>query len=252
MKLFRRNKTDITEYLSIDHTRLDNYLSQLKNDRSFFKKWGISFGSNLGPLRIQTTDPEKIRDINVHQKIIELTQLLKNSDSLLFERPYYRKYYHAPEENAFVLEKRIKARRLLLQKTGAVIKGLLSIVIWVSMPRNIKPGKRDDIYNETEGSVLYLIESFWEDDRYSSMITGCSALQWVIKNAIGDDPSRFDKEFGTPLDAFKSLGAIDQGDRTISTLYRIRYLTDESSFKHHGKQFRCLDVVGYPVYISSP
>lgn len=255
MKFYRRNKTDITEYLSIDHTRLDNYLSQLKNDRSFFKKWGISFGGNLGPLRIQTTDPEKIRDINVHQKIIELTKLLGNSESLLFERPYYPKYHHILE-NVFILEKHIKARRLLLQKTGAVIKGLLSIVIWVSMPRNIKPGKRDDIYNETEGSVLYLIESFWEDDRYSSMITGCSALQWVIKNAIGDDPSHFDlsnsKEFDTPFDAFESLGAIDQGERTISTLYRIRYLTDESFFKHHGKKFRCFDVIGYPVYISSP
>lgn len=252
MKFSKRSKKDILEYLSVDYSRLDNYLSQLKNDRSFFKKWGISFGFNLGPLRIRTTDREKIRDINVHQKINELKKLLEQSESLLFERPFHEEIL---DNNVFVLEKHIKARKLLLQRTGTIIKGLLSIVIWVSTPRKLKPEK-DAIFSATEESILYLIENFWEDDRYSRMMSGCSALQWVIKNAIGSDPSGFDlcdsEEYDTPLDAFKSLGAIDQGERTISTLYRIRYLTNEGFFRHRGNTFRCLDVVGYPVYISSP
>jgi len=207
----------------------------------------------LGPLRIQTTDRDKIRDINVPQKITELRKLLEKSESLLLERPHYPKSF---DENVFILENHIKARRLLLQKTGTTIKGLVSIVIWVSMPRRLKPEKDAIYFSKTEESILYLVENIWEDDCYSRMMSGCSALQWVIKNAIGSDPSGFDlfdsQEYDTPLDAFKSLGAIDQGERTISTLYRIRYLTDEGFLRHRGNTFRCFDVVGYPVYISSP
>jgi len=109
---------------------------------------------------------------------------LKASDRISLERP---KSYEEDEDKEFVYEK-IKATKLFFPKsTLSEIDGLKHLVVWVSGP------DPDDLSTKQwtfRGTFLYLIQTFYDLGRYTSALSGCSALQ-AIANIIKSETTFF-------------------------------------------------------------
>lgn len=240
----------IPELLAIDHTRLNIYLQFLEQDESLFKRLGISLGINLGLISLKTINPESLDEMNSIRKLKLLHKKLDKSGALYNVRASsYEDIYGSNKH--FFLEKNIKARKFFVPVEIKEAKDIDHLIVWVCEPDEITPYKNF----EEKGSYLFLIESFWEDDNYHAMISGCSAFQWVVKNAFEKPDNiwcKFNRsDYRDPIKCLVDLGAIDQGEKIISTLYRRRYMSNEQMYKLKGIQYRGFDVVGYPVAIYS-
>jgi len=237
----------IRNFASVDTERLSLYLSQLRKDGSLFKKAEFKVGFGLGPVSIDISRRHS-GDKNVEKDIDDLVRLLEKNHSLIRRRPNsYNEIYFSGD--IFILEENIVATKLLLPAKNSKFPQLTHLTLWISMPRQSKKMERW----EADGSVLFLIESFWEDSSYHGMISGCSALQWIVRASQPDQPDlanaygKSNRAF--PIQKLITLGAIDQGKRSISTLYRKRYMSNEEFFERDGDLIRCYDVVGYPIYV---
>jgi hypothetical protein len=240
----------IPELLAIDQKRLSVYLQFLEQDESLFKKLGISIGINLGLINLKTINPESLDEINTIRKLKLLHKKLDKSGALYDVRATsYEDIYGSNKH--FFLEKNIKARKFFVPVEIKEAKDIDHLIVWVCEPDEITPYENF----EEKGSYLFLIESFWEDDNYHAMISGCSAFQWVVKNAFDKSDDVWHKHDRSddrdPIKCLVDLGAIDQGEKVISTLYRRRYMSNEQMYKLKGIQYRGFDVVGYPVAIYS-
>ena len=256
------------EFIAIDWSRIDSYKGKIVKNSSFFTEQNWSLVFNLGIVRTQTTiDPKKNANRKPEIEINKFISKLINNEILDCSRPgedgIYLNY-----SKPFILEKEIQATKMLLPVNSPEVPELKYLVIWVSMPKVPElcdiseerfvrnEGNKLPPVMERQGTVLFLIESFWEDDQCSRMMSGCSALEWIARNAINDDPKFWSSQgtdYSHPVQKLKHLGAIDQGKRNISTLYRKRYVSDEQLFvvgtnqTHHSS-----DIIGYPLFVAIP
>jgi len=139
--------------------------------------------------------------------------------------------------------------------------------LWVSDP-DFSLNSHERIY--FAGSFLYLVEAHWDDLPFKTTHTGCSALQAVVNGIDGlhltesPVPARYreplltgnrNEPFGRgstnhPIEKLNQINALVSDTKRITTLYRLRYMTDEQCFHASDDRDRFHDILGYPLFIS--
>jgi len=136
------------------------------------------------------------------------------------------------------------------------------LVVWVSDPIT---GQSDDPWTFA-GSFVFLVEGHPSPTGLSSMISGISALRYVVDFLAGHSPepistarelSRWPERFGRfdprhPIEKLGEVGGTMGRPRPIETVYKIAYMTDEQAHVLDGKEIRVNDILAYPLYIGAP
>jgi hypothetical protein len=207
------------------------------------------------------------RELNIHERIDLLQTHLRLSGDLRDGRPQSIEDLGWPKGPRFVMENTDAVKLIVPPPALAVVKGLTSLGLWVSNP-DFAPFTDDWSFR---GSFLYLIEAHWDDLPFNTTFTGCSALQAVVNGVSGlhlaprssIQPSwreplltpDYQEPFGRgsmdhPIEKLQRIGATVSDRRRISTLYRLRYMTNEQCFSRGSAHDRFHDILGYPLYIS--
>ncbi|WP_153799132.1 hypothetical protein [Foetidibacter luteolus] len=212
------------------------------------KTFEISFA---GPKFSKTFETDK-KNISVYKKLDSIIEGLSYHNQIATSRPISDINWDSP---GFVFEN-VKATKVFFPKSViGEIYGLNHLVVWVANP--------DYSTLSTErwqftGTFLYLIETAYDKGAYQTTLSGCSALQAVSNIVKGENilKKNWDEPLGRnnnkhPLQKLESIGGIVIGDRQIETIYRKRYSTDEQCFTYEGVEYRCNDLLGYPLFIDA-
>jgi hypothetical protein len=132
-----------------------------------------------------------------------------------------------------------------------------SLAVWVSEPSKADLNARRGKWDFT-GCYVYLVEVRWDlNEPYSTVLSGCSALQAAINiyhdhSAIASDPEeslgRWGK--GSPIDKLRQMGALIGTPKSILSLYKKRYITNEQTTGTDNKDIRLSDLLAYPIFIA--
>jgi hypothetical protein len=155
----------------------------------------------------------------------------------------------------------VEATKVLFPRSvlNTTVPELRELAVWIADPDTSDLGARSDDRFDFTGTFLYLVTPLYDDGSAASFFSGCSALQ-VISNLLkgesflkGDSDEPLGRQsYLHPVDKLKSLGGIIIDRRTIETLYRCRYMTDEQCFNDGARAFRVHDLLAYPLYIGNP
>jgi hypothetical protein len=252
----RADSKKFKDFIFVDLCMIDKFVEQTGDvfaevDK---KSWKLS-ASITGPA-VEVSKTKEHIPLKTHEKIDLIERLLRSQGDLYEARPDTI----PAMDNArprFVVETAL-ATKVVLPLTGtASVKGLSSVSVWVSDP---DPALYINEPYDWRGTFLYLCEIHWDSATAVSFLSGVSALQVVVNFSRG--VSFFDiiadefEPFGRardlhPVDKLKEIGGVVMDKRRIRSLYRIRYFTNEQSYKFEGQKRRVNDLLGYPLYILS-
>lgn len=219
---------NIVEYLYVDVARLDSYVSQISGGLVTYDKvptYSTEIGLT-GP-KAGTVQARHARPLSVQEKLNILREHIKK----------------VPDASNYFKEHDVRAYKVLLPRS--VFKyppELPEIVFWLSD------------YNSSS-SLLYLLEGRTNSDGKPSVWSSFSALKFVagefgveLDVPSTDDPNDPDI---SPVEFFKSAGALVSEPRPITSLYRVRQEggTGPSMFLSVTPFYPV--IIGYPVYVAA-
>jgi len=189
-----------------------------------------------------------------------LIEQLKKKGLLLTERPETNEQAEQAK-TPFVLET-MKARRFVFQcDKQHSPAGLLEIAIWVSNPVQ-KPSDlirtRESAYHAC-GMFVYLIEGYWESDGQfqhgTSMYSALNDLldhlkEKQVKMPALDPGFAGFHDYSSPVAILERAGGISTDVRNITSLYRMRKVSDNQFVKVGHDILRSNDLFGYPIFVS--
>jgi hypothetical protein len=260
------------DYLYVDEQRLA-ILADLAGTKGHDEKTSWKVVISLNP-HIERQRDSVPRLPSPREQITAVVKYLRRNGLLRERRPKTMReldrvdsppgaaYTDPDRRTPFVFET-MQARKVIFPGTTIEdIQGLRQLAVWVSDPI------RDDVLNgQSElgfpGMFVYLTEAHWDDGELQTVWSGCSALQAVgnFANRTGKVVSLDHIEpsdvFGRgsnqhPVLSLKRCGGIPAGDvRTITALYRIRYVTNEQAYTYQNTRYRVCDLLGYPIFIGT-
>lgn len=206
--------------------------------------------SLLGGPKVSQQFEKKNEDYDIVDKLFAIWDYLKTNDLINYSRPNTIEEFEC-EKTDFVFE-RVIAHKLLFPKSKlSELSGLDHLVVWISDPDfNIITDEQYPII----GTFLYLIESLYDKGRFRTTISGCSALQ-ALSNII-NGRSFYTQDINEqmtrkhPYEKLQDIGAIYLHKQEIQTIYRKRYMTNEQCFTYNNRDYRCNDLLGYPLFVS--
>lgn len=237
------------DYIYIDELRLRRYIDQLPNERktTFSPTVGVS-ATGPGLALSASRGPQ---ESNLYRDIERLITYLRDSDLLSALRP------NEDEPGPpFVYEtmeaERIHLPRRLFEPIESIV-GPTEADIWVSDPdEEAVANFKSRPYQRYPGSFLYLIEARWEieESRHSPFpVSGLSALR-LLAHELDIDPNAHPEQeplgrgsFAHPVDKLQRLFGVRLGTRCISSLYKIRYVSNEQCYTLNGSKQRVYDVL---------
>lgn len=257
----------LRDYYFVDEHRVRVLTDQIKDRFSEESSFRWTMGASLAGPKFESNLNRTWREPNIHERIDLLAKCLANSGDLFEGRPQTTDAVSSPGPR-YVIE-HVDAVKLIVPASSLqAVSNLKSFALWVSDPDfSIRPKDRWDFV----GSFLYLVEAHWDDSPFHTTYSGRSALQAIVNSARGLDLMAFPKspigsdgctppEFWEPLgrgnadhpiEKLQRIGAVVSDKRRITTLYRLRYMTNEQCVKVDGETRRFNDILGYPVYIAS-
>ena len=134
-----------------------------------------------------------------------------------------------------------------------------NLAIWVAEPE--PPATiPDSPYETIPRTFLYLTDARLDDGEFQTTHSGCSAPQAVANIATGKRIFEGDGgehlgmgSYVHPVSKLIGIGGVTNGElRTIQSLYRIRYITDEQRYTYNSKPLRTHDLLGYPLFVAEP
>ncbi|MCK0105652.1 hypothetical protein [Marinobacter sp. S0848L] len=129
------------------------------------------------------------------------------------------------------------------------------LIIWVSDP---DPSLYSDEEFVWKGTFLYLIQAIYDNNKYSIVMSGVSALQALANITTGQKFFERPKGQGEPLGRWNyqhpieklvELGGIVSEEKNLISLYKKRYITDEQCYEYKGQERRVNDLLAYPLWI---
>ncbi len=107
------------------------------------------------------------------------------------------------------------------------------------------------------GSYAFLTEIQLDAGEFKYSMSGCSALRF-LDNVLKNNPplyhgnqdllGRYDKR--TIREKISQMGGVFLESRRITSLYRIRYITNEQYCPSAPQEGRVHDLLGYPLFIA--
>lgn len=246
----KREKSRLLDYIYIDENRLNRLFQQLPINAMLGGRFSWKIALSLTGAQLETSR-EPTSDLSNHEKIKRLINHLEKSDYLGKTRP---KNYS--DKKPFVLET-MEARKLVVSSSYVEkLSGIKEFAVWISDPFE------EDLSNEAfnwNGCFTYLTQLHMDDEEQTYMWSGCSALQALSNLALGvnlpfqqganEEPlGRGSAEH--PISKLEKLGWRVTDKRRITSLYRIRYMTNEQFYEVNSERHRVHDLLGYPIFIA--
>lgn len=239
----------------LNNDEIDFYYDQLYPEGNKIIKSKRTIELSLTGPKYSHTFENDTEDLTILRKLDKIIDALCEKQNISTTRPNSVEEYDTKE---FGYEK-ILATKLFFQKSQlSEIHGLNHLVVWVSDPDYTKLSKEPWCF---EGTFLYLIESAYDKGSYRTTLSGCSSLQVIANLVNGNDlfASSNSIEFEPlgrgsykhPVQKLKDIGAMEIGKREIETIYRKRYITNEQCFIYDTQEYRCNDLLAYPLFIDA-
>ncbi len=223
-------------------------LSQLASSLGVALPWKLDKISALG---VSLSLKEKENLLRTTEKIVEN---LREQGRLQEARPHDMDSMTDPK---FVYET-MKVRKVVFSGDSLMRTPLKALVVWVSDPL-VEPS--DEAW-KFFGTFTYLTEVWLDSGEFHTVWSGCSALAAIVRATRGEEklvyplpgPELLGRQSGGrhPLERLQELGGVvSPGERVISALYRMRYMTNEQVWAPDGsKEVRVNDLLGYPYVIT--
>ena len=239
-------------YLNTQEIELYYNLYEIKDHITSSAKLTIEVSLFNGP-KVSRQTEEKENQFNTLEKLMAVCDFLRTRGLISTERPNSIDLYK-DEDFEFIYEKMFAYKLFFPKNKLTEIVGLDHLVVWVAEPDFSKLSEEPWKFR---GTFLYLIETLYDRGDFAITLSGCSALQALCNIITGQQfyTINWDEPLGRrsnlhPIEKLKKMGAINLGKQEITTIYRKRYMTDEQCFAHDGKEYRCNDLLGYPLFIS--
>jgi hypothetical protein len=241
-------------YRYVNEEFLNSVLEQIPTKQPSFtnRKTLISFALNP---KVDISEERSTRSFNRHEKIELFLEYLQKNNLLEYERPKFLIDGYINRESPFVLETLIATKIVFPSESIDSLKGYKDLILWVSDPN---PADLDTNSIINNGTFLYIPEQWLDNEQYTGVHSGCSALQAIV-NYLENRPltSRIfhGKEYfgrnnnAHPVDKLESIGALKLSKKKITVLYSKRYITDEQCFIFNNNNTRVHDLLGYPIFI---
>jgi hypothetical protein len=246
----------LVDYKYIDHLRLDKFVEQIPQSHTKSNKFNWKFALSLTGPSIEVGRGATTHTLSTHEKVKRLVDYLLKTGSLSYNRPLELPGGFPPSsltEHPFILETMAARKVILPSKYTESVNGLKGFAVWISDPAEKDLSASDFAFR---GTFVYLTQMHWDNDGLAYLHTGCSALQAVINTANGEELKKpsYEEPLGRgsadhPLVKLERLGAVITDTRIITSLYTVRYMTDEQCYTINGRVFRVNDLLGYPIYI---
>ena len=245
----------LRNYIYFGQKLIDSYFSQIQLLGKPAKARKLNLSISLTGPKVEISEENKVSQPSTVEMINKIENFLEENADLDRARPQELVHDgHDLEAPRFVLEK-FTARKVIVPCKGLdFLAGVDNFVVWISDPDPAIYVEEDYVWR---GTFLYLVEGWHDHTKYHSTFSGCSALQFIMN--IADGRKALEIGYGEPLgrgsdlhpiDKLTRLGAKSSGQRTILSLYRKRYVTNEQSYKYAGQERRVNDLVGYPLFIA--
>lgn len=247
-------KDSMRHYLYIDKNALSLFCQQLQGSKP--QKRRKTVGLSLTGPRVDLTEEDDSQESH-HQMIERLIKGLQQSNLLSNKRPA-KVPYQRPKP--FVLETTEAAKVVLPKTLMEAATGMdRSLAVWVAEPE-LLASIPDNPYETVPATFLYLTDSRLDNGDFQTTLSGCSTLQAIANAAAGkhlrgggSSEHLGMESYVHPVSKLIGLGGVTTGElRTIQSLYRIRYMTDEQQYTYHSKPLRTNDLLGYPLFVAEP
>lgn len=220
--------------------------------KEYVRKTLINIGFNP---RVELSEENIVRDLNNHEKIEHLINYLKKSNSLEYERPREMLDAYTNSDKKYVLEEMLATKIVFPEESLRELKGVKEFVLWISDPvsQNIS-----DSNFVKQNTFLYIPEQWLDEEEYSAVHSGCSALQTVVNFLEGryltSQHTHGNEVLGRssydhPIEKLLGIGAVKLNTKKITCLYKKRYITDEQCYLFNNEGTRVHDMLGYPIFI---
>lgn len=129
--------------------------------------------------------------------------------------------------------------------------------VWVSDPLDTHEEAR--FAGDVVGAFVFLVEELAEAPVLKHHISGISAMRLLVEGILEDrDITMIDRDRDTwgrdshehPIEKLQRADGLPLRERTIETVYRVAYMTNEQTWVHNGVETRVNDILGYPLYIA--
>ena len=240
----------LVEYLFVDFERVIRYLEQFREEEVKEPKRSVSISMSLTGPRLDAKQEQQVRERNLHEQVTSLIKLLRRHNLVQTDRPQrMRMDVNSP----FCIETMIAQKVILPAEELKQIPGLREFAVWVAKPKEQYDYGKPRY--EAQGTFLFLTEAFWDTSEFQSVYSGCSALKAIVNVAKGKElierGNDWDWIIENPVDKLREFGGVPSNEREITSLYRMRYMTDEV-FIGGGRDvgLRRHDLLGYPIFIA--
>jgi len=223
----KTQKASLRNLISIDEGRLNRLVDQLPNTFSILENVKAKLGFSIGSAHFEL-QPAISKDTSVIKKIRRLEAYLDRNGLINKTRPR-RMPSRLNGTQYWWIKESFFARKVVLPTPVLMDKfGIVALTIWISDPkRTAKPTYEMD----WTGSFLYLPTVHFDNGKAFSVVSGCSALQFIA-NIAEHKPvyERDDQEpFGRgnachPIEKLSQLGGFVSDRRRLESLYHVRYI----------------------------
>lgn len=251
-----KNAASVSDYIYFDERLIDRYVEQIHSMVEEVTNTDYEASVSLVGPSIKASKKKKERPLNKYEKLTVLKAFLGASGDLSNHRPIQLSVYNEQTPPRFVIETMTATKVVLPVIENTELRGLKSVTLWVSDPDPSLYSAEPYVWR---GSFLYLTAFQW-DGEWGHFHSGISALQLLVNLSQGRDFLSFVKEefepFGRgrdlhPVDKLKEIGAVSLGTRKITSLYRVRYFSNEQVYSFEGERRRLNDIAGYPLFIAA-
>jgi hypothetical protein len=254
MKWFDKQLNErIVDYIYVDEKRVDSYIDQMGGIPPKTKKVSATTTISLSP-SIQLKNEADASGHSLTEKVEFLRRTLVIGGKSELQRPISLQA-HGEVRRPFVHESCL-ARKVTF--SGEIVRehlGADNFSVWISDP---DPKTLNGPGWTFRGSFLYLTETKFDEGGPTSLWSGRSSLQ-VLANAAqgrplleaspGEPMGRGSVEH--PIEKLRAIGGVVGDQRSIETIYKVRFMTDEQVFNIEGDEHRVHDILGYPIYIAA-
>ncbi len=263
----------LRDVIFFDEARTLSYLGQAESPRgssSVKASVKLPFGTGV------EWSPRAPEESGVPEAQIDrLLGLLRDSGQLSAVRPSSLSAIRGVGGPLWVHEV-VAATRVLLPLPDSLPGGPQAITVWVAEPdvtSDYLSPENHNFHPIFDTAFLFLLQEHWPDTPTERMISGCSALQMVANIAAERAPTQRTSAEWPPIDLGRGnpqhpvaklaeLGGLVLGSRKIESLYRVRYISNEQSYRympenHDGSValewtwLRVHDVLAYPLFIAA-
>ena len=247
----------LRSYIYIDENLLDSFAQQLRTAKRETVKRGKKVNLSITGLGVELSEEDSWRELSTHEKIENLLCILTKENLMDTARPQQRtaeEELGIPKGRKFVLETMIARKVVIPEPRLAKTPGIKHLAVWVSDPDPTVFSQEDPEW-EKKGTFVYLTE-VWLDDTAGCIYSGCSALQAIANASQGralnfpdhrEPLGRHSSDH--PVEKLRSIGGLVGDQRTITSLYVKRCITNEQCYTWNGERRRVNDLLGYPVFI---